>query len=451
MEVNRLKKMLMAAGILAALSFGAYAAEIDLEGAQRMAEKNNPDVMKSETEYDNSVLVKKQALKYILPTVSWTGLAAKTDKNVSTTILGTDITTWGSIKVKPVETREIEDTDRLFSNTITVTQPIYYAGKEWAGLRMAQISNKISKVNLDQKKSDIRMAVTEEYMNLLKAKKSREILERSITEIKNTYSKMEEMYNLKMITKSALLDMKARMIELESNMISLDMAVELAEMNLKSRIGISLDEKLVIRDVEINTSSYGAINIAEDVEKNLSKKSVFKVLEYSKLLKQSDKRLAMSNILPQIGFRFEYTMKGTELQNSVDPDKSSWNAGLSINMNLWDWGLTFDKMAEKDNDLKKMEIEKKNTRNSLEMAARKYYYDVERLRKLIEAKSEALAGAQELYGIEKEKFDLKMSTTTDFLSAENALRKAETELVNTKIEYFVAHKKYYNFIEREAE
>lgn len=427
MEVNSLKRIIRTTGVFLILCLNIFAVEIDIEQAKNMAGKNNPDIKKSEKDYENTALQKKEAVKYILPSLSLNSTLAKMGTNVG-----------------------FPSESEFFSNSLTLTQPIYYAGKEWAGLRMAQIANKISKISLIRKERDTEIAIVEDYMNLLKAQENKKIMENSINEMRVNYNRMEELYNLKMVTKTPLLDMKTKMSELESTIISMDMAVEIAKLSLKSKLGIPFKEELVIKDVEINVTSLSAINIEEDIKFAFANKDAFKLLEYSKMIKASEKRLAMSNMLPQIAFVFKYTMQGTELGDSIDVDKSSWNAGVGINMNLWDWGITVNKMAEKDNEMKKIEIDEKMTKDSIEMAVRKYYYDIERLQKMFDAKTEALSSVKESYEIEKEKFDLKMTTASDFLTYENAMRRAEIDLVNAKIDYYVAYQKYYNFIEKEA-
>lgn len=450
-----MKKVYLIAAMLIAGSI-ANAVEIDLDTAVNMAYKNNFEVKKAEKDVDTAKIQRGEAMKSLLPTVSYGFTYAKMENETDLSkgskggkVIGMTTGTGIEVLSLPSETIKIPGSDNLYSHGIKVKQPIYVGGMEWAGLEMANSGERKANLQIEQQKANTRQTIISDYLQVVKAEKNKAILENAIKELSENYKKMEEMANLKMVPKTSVLEMKSRTIDMESNLIGVNTGVELAKLTLKNDIGIDAKEELKLKEFKTDFTKGTTFNLEEDIKYALKNKRAVKMLEIYKRVVKENINLARGGVLPTIYAFFNYDWKAFKLEDSFKSENGSWTAGLTINMSIWDWGITFDKMGEKTNDLIKAELDEKNTLNMMEMGIRAGYLEMDRLKKLIDAKKAALDNAKENYNIEKDKLDMKMSTATDFLSAENLLRKAETDVATTEIDYYIAIEKYKNLIERE--
>lgn len=449
-----MKKIYFITAMLIAGSI-ANAIELDLDTAVDMAYKNNFEIKKAAEDLDTAKLQRGEAMKSLLPKLSYNFGYVKLDKPVVLSYgssggnpIGVD-SLGGKVLSLPSSKKELADSENNYSHSFQVAQPIYIGGMEWAGLEMANSGEKRAVLQMQQQKANTKLVITENYLKVIKAEKSKIIMENALREMNENYKKMEEMSNLKMIPRTSLLEMKSRIIDMESNIIGMTTAVEMAKLTLKNDLGIDSKEELKVKEFKPDLSKLSGITLDEDIKYALKNKRAVKMLEIYKRVVKENINVARGGVLPTITAFFKYDYKANKLEESFESDKSSWAAGVNLSINLWDWGITFDKMGERTNDYDKAELDEKNALSGIEMGIRAGYLEIDRLKKLIDSKKSALENAKENYNIEKDKLNMKMSTATEFLGAENLLRKAETDVATTEIDYYLAFEKYKNLIERE--
>ncbi|MGM0508307.1 MAG: TolC family protein [Fusobacteriota bacterium] len=409
-----------------------YSETITLDEAIGKAYENNFEVKNSELDAENVELQKKQAYKTVLPKVDYSGSFAKLkDKMQKENPSGS-----GMI--------EIEDSDSMYNHSIKVSQPVYNGGTMWTAIKIAKISEDMSDYNLENKKDEIKLSVMESYIGILKLKKEVGVLKSSLEEIDRNHIKLEEFYDLGMVTKTPVLDIEYRKIELESNIMALENNIKIAKSSLKNSLGIKDSEPIELVDLELEDMKYDS-ELNGDVKYAMDNNLNLKLLDINMKIKKEQEKITRANLLPKINLQFEYKNPETEmftLEDSIKINDWTWQAGISFNINLWDWGKNLDKLSETKNKTEKFKNEKKNNEENIKLGIRSKYYELERLEKLLNSKEKAYDSAKENYLIEKEKLDENISTATDFLEAENRLRKTEIEIIKTKLDYKLAQEDY---------
>jgi len=392
------------------------AIELDVETTIQMAYNNNIEVRNAMKNIENYELMKKEAIKNGLPTIKFSGQYLK-----------------------------IEDVDdELGANNISLEQPIYVGGAVLEGIKVSKISNEYGYLELKNAKQNIKLNVLTMYSNILKLDKNLETLKKSLEELTENYRLVEEQYKLDMITKTAVLQIKYRMIELESNIIDLENNIDILKMNLKKEIGLEVYEEIELKTEEYLFTWTEEIDLDNDIVYASHNNVNIQMTEIASKLKKSSEVLERADLLPKVGFNFNYG-NGQEVLKVADSfknDNMNWTAGIGVSMTLWDWGKNYNKLQRAKNETSKVKDIELDTKQAIAIGVRAKYMDLVKLQKLIEAKHEAVKSAEENYKLEKEKFESRLITAADFLEAENHVRNSKVDLINTMSDYYVAYQNY---------
>ena len=420
-----MRKFFIAASALI-ISISMFAIEIDVETAVNMAAENNYKVKNAEKDLENSKLQVKEAYKAGLPKLSYSGIFTKYE--------------------------EYKDSsgphNSYYKNDITLTQPLFLGGLVFTGIKVSGIAEEQYRYNLENTKNQIRVNIIESYANIIKLQKNLEISEKSLNVLKKNYDELNEKYKLKMVTKSAILEMEYSVIDLETSIIQLKNGIEIAKVDLKNQLGIFGSEEIVLKDLTLPGNMESKINLEEDIayakENNLN----IKMFKIGTKLQKASEAIDRAALLPTVNFQLEYGKESEELSKSTDIGEWGWRATVAVNYDIWYWGKNKNKYDRTKNETEKTIQNEKNSVNNIELSIRNNYLELLRIEKTIEAKKKAVDSSKENFEIEREKLQYQMVTATDFLSAETRYRKAEIEYNNMEIDYYVTLQKYNDLIGR---
>lgn len=422
-----MKKLLFVA--VMSMSTFIYAKEYTPEMAITTAFENNYEINRSNKDVEIKEIDYKKSIKLLFPKVTFASSFVKLNEDIS--LLG----------------RTIADSDFTYTNKITIKEPLFTGGAISNGIKFLNISKDMEVNKLDQKKREIRLTVLQNYMGILKLTKNKDIMENLLKEMNDSYKLLNDKLDLGLIQKKPVLDLKYRILEIKSNIVSINSEIDVRKMTLKSLMGISPTEDIDIKLIEIPTVDIESINLAEDIKYAISNKKTIKNIEINRQLSEINKNVKKSELLPKVYLKFNYETYGKEYGSSTS---GTWNVAITTDLNVFDFGANLDEISKAKKDIEQKELDKEIATDKIEIAVKTNYFELERLRDLTDIKAEALESSKENYRIEKQKFDLDMEIATDLLSAENDFRKAETDLINTKIDLYTSYLKYLDTIEKEA-
>lgn len=409
--------------LLASILFlNVNAIELDVETALKMAYNNNIEVINAQKNIENYELMRKEAVKTGLPVIKFNGQYSK-----------------------------IEDKDdEMASNNIVLEQTIFAGGAVIEAIKVSGITREYGYLELAKAKQDIKLEILTLYSEILKLDKNLLTMKKSLEELNENYKLAEEQYKLNMITKTTLLQLKYRIIELESNILDIENGIEISKMSLKKEIGVPVAETIELKTEEHDFKWTEDINFEEDIEYARQNNIDIKMTEIASKLQKSSEVIQRADLLPKVGLNFNYGngQSAVALSDSFKSDNISWSAGVGVSMTIWDWGKNYDKLKRAKNETTKVKNTEKDVNKSILIGVRSSYMELVKLQKLIEAKQEAVESAEENYKLEKEKFEARIITATDFLDAENQVRNSKVELINTKADYYIAYQNYLNIIGR---
>ena len=408
-----MKKTVTLLLLVNAISIFSQELTLNLDNTIQRALEKDKSIKSAELSVDNATLDKKQAFKSGLPSVSYY-LATTPDSEYS-------------------------------QGYLTLNQKIFDGGKTFIAIKNSNKYLEASQYGLEGTKNSEGISVTNQYISILKYQKQLEVLKNSKKELENNYKRINRLYELNLITKTEVLDLNYSLIELDSSVVQIENALEIAKLNLKNTIGISKNDTVNLQEINDLSIDIDSIDFDKDLreakEKSISAKSAKVATELKKALEGTSR----AELMPSVEFMLRHgniTQADGGVSNIFKNENVDTLSTISISGTLFDWGSNYDAYKQTKNNTKIAQEDEKEAQDSIEVNLRTSYLELLRLSKLKESKEKALESSSENFRYQKQRYEEQLINSTDFLNAENSLRESEIGLVNAELDLYYQYKNY---------
>ena len=408
-----MKKTVTLLLLVNAISIFSQELTLNLDNTIQRALEKDKSIKSAELSVDNATLDKKQAFKSGLPSVSYY-LATTPDSEYS-------------------------------QGYLTLNQKIFDGGKTFIAIKNSNKYLEASQYGLEGTKNSVGISVTNQYISILKYQKQLEVLKNSKKELENNYKRINRLYELNLITKTEVLDLNYSLIELDSSVVQIENALEIAKLNLKNTIGISKNDIVNLQEINDLSIDIDSIDFDKDLreakEKSISAKSAKVATELKKALEGTSR----AELMPSVEFMLRHgniTQADGGVSNVFKNENVDTLSTISISGTLFDWGSNYVAYKQTKNNTKIAQEDEKEAQDSIEVNLRTSYLELLRLSKLKESKEKALESSSENFRYQKQRYEEQLINSTDFLNAENSLRESEIGLVNAELDLYYQYKNY---------
>jgi len=132
---------------------------------------------------------------------------------------------------------------------------------------------------------------------------------------------------------------------------------------------------------------------------------------------------------------FYYNRPNQRIMPSKDRFDESWDAGISISWDLWNWGYNSSQTEQAKQLFIQTETALNNVKEAVHVEVYSNYLNVAAAYEKIETIKKAVESAKENYRITADKYKTQLATSTELIDAETLLMQAETDLTSSTIEY----------------
>jgi outer membrane protein len=413
-----IKKAVLGALIISALSVETvFAATVDLnlEKAINMALNNNSTVKISSAELAAAKAQQDQAEGARWGSITASHQSARSDVYRSN----------GS-----VVTSAAQRVNNDFTNKVAITVPIYTGGQIEGTIKKAKKNYEYYQYGMDSAYQTTKYDATKGYYDVLQASNtvtlSRETVDRLAEHLKNTQAQ----FDVGVVAKADVLRSEVELADAQQTLTKANNAYDVAVANLDNVVGLSHDTKLNLsegleykgykNDLE-NCMTYAMANRPEIHQAAAA-------VEMAKAAKQ----VANAGNLPQVG------LSGSNAWNKdtfPGTDRENWALGVSVSMNVWDYGVTAAKVAEAKANIVKAQETYRQTVDAVQLAVRSDYLGLREAEKRISTSSVAVSQAEEDYRIAVIRYQAGVGTNTDVIDASVALTNAKNNYIQALYDY----------------
>lgn len=312
--------------------------------------------------------------------------------------------------------------DDIYSVGLTVTQPLFTGGAILSAHGAARHAERAEELSAARTKERVRFDATGAYLGLVQAKAALAAMDDAVAEMGSHLSDLEAMYEQGMLLESDLMRARVQMSEVELKRSRARHGVELAQARLGFVLGSGPETKIVPLDT---------LEMREVKERELTVWTELALGGRADLLAMEELVGAAGNgvSLARSAYFPSVVAVGTYAWDRPDREYrpefyNHWSVTLAVEMNVFDWGLTGNRVKEARAGLTQAERGYEMMNEAVRLEVRQAYLVREEALDAATIAEGGLAQARESMRIARESFRGGLATNGDVLSAQTALTTA---------------------------
>ena len=316
------------------------------------------------------------------------------------------------------------------SNKLTASMPLYTGGKLSGSIKQAKAGYLISEQGLQKAYNDMRTTVTNGYFDMLQADNMQQLGRESVTRLADHLKNVEAQYEVGVVAKVDVLRSQVELANAKQSLIKAENAYQIAEANLNKIVGLPMDTQLKLDDILVYTPYENDMQYCLDYAAKHRPE-----LEQAKQQVEAAKgalRVAISSHMPQVAAVAQQKWSDN---NWPGDENGNWGVGVTVNLNIFDSGVTVSKIHGAEADLAKAHETYRDTVDLVNLDVRSNYLNMREAEKRIDTTKLAVSQAEEDYRIAQLRYMNGVGTNTDVLDAQVALTDAKTNYLQAMYDY----------------
>lgn len=316
------------------------------------------------------------------------------------------------------------------ANGLSASIPLYTGGKLSGTIKQAKAGYLISEQGVQKAYNDMRSTVTNGYFGMLQADNMQKLGRESVDRLTDHLKNVQAQYDVGVVARVDVLRSQVELANAKQSLIQAENSYQIAEANLNKIVGLPMDTQLKLDNILVYTP----------YDKDLPYCLAFAndhrpELEQAKQNVEAAKgalRVAISGHMPQVAAVAEQNWSDT---NWPGDENGNWGVGVTVNLNIFDTGVTNSKIHGAEADLAKAHENYRDTVDAVNLDVRTNYLGLREAEKRIDTTHLAVSQAEEDYRIAQLRYMNGVGTNTDVLDAQVALTDAKTNYLQALYDY----------------
>lgn len=320
------------------------------------------------------------------------------------------------------------------SLSVTLYQPLYAGGEIKAGIQKSKYQTQIASTDLKIVTDNIKIAVLECYLNLLKNRNLLNVYDENIRLTQELLSEMKVRSQQGIVLSNDVTRYELNLSNLKYDRNTVSNAVD--HLNYNLLVYLDLKQGTTIEpNLDPTSISLPAVSLAQwKQEAEGSPKMKRMDLAYSQ--SKTEEKLALSKMRPTVGITAGNNLEGpiTICMPVLDNNLNDWWVGVKFSFNLS--SLYKEKHSLNAARIKTAKVvdDRDAQKRTIDRQVDQVYKAYQEACEQIETQKKNVELAQENYRIVKQRYGADLSLLTDMLDASTAKLDAEVRLVNARVD-----------------
>ena len=328
----------------------------------------------------------------------------------------------------------IKNTDNDFNNSLTLSIPIYQGGRLKNQRLQSKYALDSAELTLEDTKQAIKLQTTQAYYEILRCRDMMKVREEEVNALQEHLNKSMIRYREGVVAKSDILASTVSLADAKQNYVTARGEYEKSLADLNNIIGLPTETPLLIRD-ETNYTTYEPTE-ESCVEYALENRPDYFSAEYAIKQAEAAIKIAESARKPQVDASISKTAEGDKIFSS--DTSRSWQAGLTLQWNIFDNGVTSASVNEMRAQLRKYQSVATQIADSIRLEVHNDYIDLRTAEENIATTKIAVARAEEDYHLAQIRYTEGVGTNLEVIDAQEKLTQARTNYFSAFYSYYVA-------------
>ena len=322
---------------------------------------------------------------------------------------------------------------------LSLQQPLFTGLKLISSKKAAEYNFNAAESDYSKEMNDAAMNIHTSFWNYYKAMEIKNILEKSIDQIKEHLNDTKNFLENGLVTQNDYLKLQVQYSNTKLQLIEAENNLEIARAVFNKTIGLPLESKteIIKDDLTANDIHYNLNDLIKEAKQN---REEIESLSYRLKAAEENITSAKAGWFPSVYLtgNYYYSNPNTRFQPLRDKWNDTWDVGVTLSWDVWDWGSTKSKttQAEELSIQTQTSLEKLN--DNIEIEVYQTYLNLIKSKEKVDVSKLSLEQASENYRITSEKYKEQLATSTDLIDAETSELQAATNLTASLIDFNLA-------------
>ena len=327
------------------------------------------------------------------------------------------------------------DTRNIFAGSVIVTQPVFMGGSIVALNRMADINENMMESSAEANRQAIVYTTDQAYWQVVSLKHKQRLAQSFLDVVKKLDSDVLKMIEEGVATKSEGLSVSVKVNEAEMTLQKVNDGLVLSKMLLCQRVGLPLNEDIVLADEDNDNLPLDTLAQLANVEQAKANRPELRMLEGAVDLSRQSTNLLKAAQLPQVALTGGYAVSNPNVLNGFEKKFGGfWNIGLLVRIPIWNWGDVAYKVRASKGATAIANLELEEARDLIELQVNQTSLRISEAQKRLAMAQSNIKRADENLRVANIGFKEGVITPTAVMEAQTAWLQAQSQLIDAQID-----------------
>jgi outer membrane protein len=331
---------------------------------------------------------------------------------------------------------------------LSVQQPLFTGFRLLAGTESARMLERSAGQELAKDRSELIFSIKTAYWGLARARELAAVVEETIGQVREHLKDVRAFFDQGLLTKNEVLRTELQLANAELLAIDARNAVEVARTSLCTLLGLALET-----DFELTTTAESQSSRAPDagsaddaeaartlLETALAARPEIRSAEFRVKASEAGLKAARSGRYPQVFLagNYYYLRPNPRYMPAQDRFHGTWDIGLSISFDIWDWGQTKNRAEQAKSQLAQARDARQLLEDAAVLEVTQSRLALVQARDKLRVADQAVGQAEENLRMFRERFRQGVALNSEVIDAELLLFQAKAARTQAAIDLVLA-------------
>jgi len=319
-------------------------------------------------------------------------------------------------------------TFNLHTTQGTLTQMLFDFGQNLNAIRSAQASEQSLQANRTTQREVVVLNLKDAYFNVLATRRLLTVADDTVRQNEKHLEQAQGRFNVGLAAKFDVTQAQVQLANAQLNQVTARNNVAVARETLRNALGLTgpLDFDIVDNfDVhQVSVTESEALTSAYD------KRPEIESIRAQELAAAEQIASLQKNYLPSVQGQADYKFQGTDY-----PSRDLWDIGATVNLSLFNGGLTTAQIGEQKANLANLKYNEEVTRQNIALEVRQDVLNLTQAAESIRVSETALRQARENLELAEGRYNTGVGNIIELTDAQASLTTAEANYVQALYNY----------------
>jgi len=327
------------------------------------------------------------------------------------------------------------DTRNLFAGSIMAVQPVFMGGSIIAMNKIADIKERMAQNSADVSRHEILYSTDQAYWMVVSLKHKKRLAEKYLEVVKKLDDDVHKMIDEGVATRSDGLSVDVKVNEAEMTLTKVDDGLVLARMLLCQRIGLAINEPVVLADEDNEELTVEEVTPKLEVDLAIANRPELKLLQNAVDMSHQMTNVLKAGNLPTVAVTGGYAVSNPNVFNGFSRSFGGfWNVGVLVKVPIWNWGDVAYKVRAAKGATAIANLEMAEAREKIELQVTQNTFRVDEANKKLRMARTNIERADENLRMANVGFQEGVITPTTVMEAQTAWLQAQSQKIDAEID-----------------